>query len=38
MTDTPMVTPGDHTSGGEKMKNDTGIKTGEGVEAIPIAA
>jgi hypothetical protein len=38
MTDTAMVTPGDHTSGGEKMKNDIGTKMGEGVEAIPMAA
>jgi len=30
VTDTVIVTPGDHTSGGERAKSDTGIRAGEG--------
>jgi len=28
--DTVIVTPGDHISGGERAKSDTGIRAGEG--------
>jgi len=36
--DTVIVTPGDHTSGGEKTKSDTGIRVGEGLAVPAIAA
>jgi len=36
--DTVIVTPGDHTSGGERAKSDTGIRAGEGLAVPAIAA
>ena len=36
--DTVIVTPGDHTSGGEKAKSDTGIRVGEERPVPAIAA